>query len=149
MHCSSEGTTNSAWGAGLTTCTCKAGNDCGYCCARAMYVSSAWCAVVKTPSAAVQTRMPRWLRWCQTRHISHSATAGLGAAVAGSENSMESMHWNFKDLKDVVISNLSSYCRTSACIPQLSQVMLPYFVRRLALAQASATGRQAIIVMHK
>ena len=46
MYCSSEGSINSAWGAGLTTCTGIAGNDCGHCCTRAMYVSSAWCAAV-------------------------------------------------------------------------------------------------------
>ena len=54
-----------------------------------------------------------------------------------------------QDLKDFVISDPSSYCRMSACIPLLSQVMMPYFVWHLAPAQASATERQVIIVMHR
>ena len=52
-------------------------------------------------------------------------------------------------MNDFELAYLSSCCRMSACIPQLSQVMMPYFVRRLAPAQASATERQAVIVMHK
>ena len=37
-------------------------------------------------------RMLRYLHWCQIRLTLHLAPACLGAAVAGSENSMKCMH---------------------------------------------------------
>ena len=57
VHCFNEGSINSAWGAGLTTCRSTTGSDCRSRHTRAVQVSSAWCAAVKKPPAAAQSRM--------------------------------------------------------------------------------------------